>query len=250
MWDRGIIKSNAKQALKGRYWVAYAVTLVMTLIAGGFSIIINVRDSITRSAIEIGGDPSAYFQAASEQSHPGLSLLNILFSIFVALPIVIGVARFFVQNRFGVTDFGTMFSGFRRNYINGVGAMFVTNLFIGLWTLLFIIPGIVKSLQYMMVRYILSDNPDLPGSRARELSRMLTNGEKGSIFVLILSFLGWFLLGIICLGVGTTFVVPYYEATMAELYVFLRDRAIQSGQLNPAELGLTAPATYEPNGQE
>jgi len=78
---------------------------------------------------------------------------------------------------------------------------------------------------------------------------MMTNGEKGAIFVLILSFLGWFLLGAICFGVGILFVIPYYNATMSELYVFLRDRAIQTGQLNPAELGLVVPAPYSQDQQ-
>ena len=171
-----------------------------------------------------------------------ISIGSILFSVFIGLPIAIGLSRFFVQNHFGVTEFGTLFSGFRNNYMNGVGAMFVTELFIGLWSLLLFIPGIVKALQYSMVQFILADNPSMPGSRAREISRIMTNGEKGAIFVLMLSFLGWFILGTICLFVGTLFVLPYYEATFAELYIFLRDRAIQTNQINPAELGLIAPA--------
>lgn len=127
------------------------------------------------------------------------------------------------------------------NYLNGVGTMFVTNLFVFLWSLLLIIPGIIKSFEYVMVPYLLADNPSLPGSRAREISRMLTNGEKWNIFVLELSFLGWCLLGLLCFAVGIFFVVPYFNATLAELYIYLRDRAIQTNMLNPAELGLVQP---------
>jgi uncharacterized membrane protein len=241
MWDRAILKSNAKIALKGRYWVAFAVALVAMILGGGYSLLTWRYNFGYNNLIADSTTSLAALQARSGASSM-ISLGSIIFSIFIALPITIGMCRFFVQNHFGVTRFDTLFSGFRRDYLNGVGAMFVTNLFIGLWTLLFIIPGIVKTLQYSMVPYILSDNPTMPGSRAREISRIMTNGEKGAIFVLGLSFLGWYLLGAICFGIGILFVNPYYEATMAELYIFLRDRAIQTNQINPAELGLIAPA--------
>lgn len=243
MWDRAILKSNAKIALKGRYWTAFGVCLLASIIGGAYSII-TMPFNLSYQAM--ARDATVGMEQLLAQS--GLiNLISIggaLFSVFVTLPIAIGMARFFLQNHFGVTDFSTLFSGFRNSYINGVGAMFVTELFIGLWSLLLIIPGIVKALQYSMVQYILADNPAIPGSRAREISRIMTNGEKGAIFVLMLSFLGWFILGAICFGVGLLFVIPYYEATMAELYIFLRDRAIQTNQVNPAELGLVAPASY------
>jgi uncharacterized membrane protein len=225
MWDRGILKSNAKIALGGRYWTAFGVSFVAMLLGGGYSLL------------------TMRYSAAG--SRDGLSSLisigSILYSLFIAIPITIGMSRFFVHNHFGVTQFDTLFSGFRCRYLNGVGVMFITNLFIGLWTLLFIIPGIVKSLEYSMVPYILADNPAIPGDRARVISRTMTNGEKGSIFVLGLSFIGWYLLGTICFVVGIFFVTPYFEATMAELYIYLRDRAIQTNQVNPAELGLVVP---------
>lgn len=237
MWDRGIIKSNAKTALHGRYWTAFLVSLLALILTKGLSYVdswhsySNLIFHVENALQETGGSR-------------GLSLVAFLFFIFIGAPILIGQARFYVHNRFGSTDAGVLFSGFSRDYLNGVGAMFVTNLFIGLWYLLLIIPGIVKTVQYSLVSYILSDNSAMPGSRARQISRMLTDGEKGAIFVFWLSFLGWYILGAIPCGIGILFVNPYFDASMAELYVFLRDRAIQSGRLNPAELGLqpVAPA--------
>lgn len=248
MWDRGILKSNAKLALRGRYWTAFGVCILAIIITGAFSIITSPFE-IGIQQMNLNNTADIETLVAQSGIMNLISIGSILFSVFVGLPITIGLSRFFVHNRFGSTDFSNLFSGFRSYYMNGVGAMFVTELFIGLWSLLLVIPGFVKALQYSMVQYILSDNPAIPGSRAREISRMLTNGEKGAIFVLILSFFGWFLLGALCLGVGSFFVMPYYEATFAELYVFLRDRAIQAGQLNPAELGLVTPAPYSPVGQ-
>lgn len=241
MWDRSIIKSNAKAALRGRYWTAFGVCLLAMVIGGGFSII-TMRYQISYRELAMNMEQNLDAIVAQSGLMNLISIGGTLFSIFVALPITLGVARFFVQNRFGRTDFNNLFSGFRINYLGGVGALFVTHLFIGLWSLLLIIPGIIKALEYSMVPFILADNPYMPGSRARELSRSLTNGEKGGIFVLGLSFLGWILLASIPAGLGIPFLLPYMDASFAELYIFLRDRAIQSGQLNPAEFGLVPPA--------
>jgi uncharacterized membrane protein len=238
MWSRGILKSNAKIALKGRYWTAFGVCVVAMLIGNVYSMVTSPINSLTMAAAN-SGDYSSLMALSGVSSL--ISLGSILFSVFVVLPLSIGIARFFVQNHFGVSQFEALFSPFRRNYINGVGGMFVTYLFVSLWSLLLVIPGIVKALQYSMVPFILSDNPDMPGSRAREISRLMTDGQKGSIFVLCLSFIGWILLGVLCLGVGVLFVLPYFEATMAELYIFLRDRVIQTNQVNPAEFGLVIP---------
>jgi uncharacterized membrane protein len=240
MWDRGILKSNAKIALSGRYWTAFGVSFVAMLLGGGYSFL-TWRYNNGYNQIS---DASARLAAMQQQSGMGSLIFfgSILFLTFVSFPIVIGAARYFVHNHFGVTQFDTLFSGFRRNYLNGAGSMFITYLFICLWSLLLVIPGIVKALQYSMVPFILADNPAMPGSRAREISRIMTNGEKGAIFVLGLSFIGWYLLGSLCFGVGVFFVNPYFQATLAELYLYLRDRAIMTNQINPVELGLIAPA--------
>lgn len=245
MWDRGILKSNAKIALGGRYWNAFAVTFLSGVLTGAYS---WVTGRLTPEYPAAGRAGIEILLARSGLQNL-LTLGGFLYYVFIALPIVIGVTRFFVHNHFGVTEFGNMFSGFNQGYLTSVGALLVTEIFIGLWTLLLIVPGIIKALEYSMVKYVLADNPSIPGTRAREISRIMTRGEKGSIFVLQLSFIGWFLLGAICFGVGILFVMPYYEATMAELYIFLRDRAIQTNQVNPAELGLVPPAPpyYNPS---
>lgn len=248
MWSREILKANAKTALRGRYWTAFAVTLVALLITSAYSAVTEPYNYRRNAELFLNPEtlPSLEESAARSGADTLISVGSLVFTILVITAILVGLARFFLHNRFGVTNFSTLFSGFRMNYGNTMGAMAVTMLFIGLWTLLFVIPGIVKSLQYSMVRFILADNPNIPGARAREISRAMTDGEKGAIFVLLLSFLGWFLLGALCFGVGILFVLPYVEATFAELYVFLRDRAIQTGRLNPAELGLTPPAGPAP----
>lgn len=255
MWSRSILKSNAKIAIgQGRYWTCFAVLVVATLLPNIVSVIYSGAYNQLLDAVMM--DPYAIMDKSLMSPITITGWVGFFITLFVANPMIIGTARFFVRNRFGNTDFNTVLSGFKDGYGTSVGAMFTTSIFIGLWTLLFIVPGIIKSLEYTMVEFVLSDNPHINGTRARQISRTLTLGNKGGIFVLILSFFGWTLLpaiagsfvmaispvlGSIVSLVGMWFIQPYIRATFAELYIFLRDRAIQNGMLNPAELGLAAP---------
>lgn len=126
--------------------------------------------------------------------------------------------------------------------MNTVVTMLLKDLRILAWTLLLIIPGIIKSYAYRFVPYILADNPEISHSRAIELSNQMTAGQKMDIFILDLSFLGWYLLGLLALVVGTLFVHPYVNSTMAELYAVLRRDAIGRGLTTQEELS-PAPAS-------
>ena len=120
--------------------------------------------------------------------------------------------------------------------MNVVKTSFMKQLFIYLWSLLLVIPGIVKSYQYSMVDYIMCENPNMDYHRALELSKAMTDGENWHIFVTQLSFIGWYLLGVLLCCIGVYFVSPYYEATMAELYTVLRTKAFNQGLTNETEL--------------
>lgn len=252
MWSREIIKSNAKTALRGKYLSAFFACAAVAIIAG---LVTFLTYKSRVNYLKIQFNPLIYYKEIIEQSgvQSLISLISVLYGIFIGYPLTIGLARFFVRNRFGSTDFRNIFSGFKYGWIDSVGAMFVTRLFIILWALLLIIPGIIKALEYSMVSYILSDNPHLPGSRARQISRAMTDGQKGSIFVLSLSFIGWFLLAAVVGGIVMAVnkiagivvsylcylaIEPYINASFAELYIFLRDRAIRSNMVSPYELGL------------
>ena len=131
---------------------------------------------------------------------------------------------------------GALFSPFQRGYLNVVKGMFMAQFVVLLWSLLLFIPGVVKYYQYLLVPYILAENPDIEWRRAMNLSRAMTRGCKFDIFVLQLSFLGWYLLGLLALVIGTLFVGPYYEGTMAELYATLRMKALENGFASKSEL--------------
>ena len=151
---------------------------------------------------------------------------------------VVGSRRYFMESRLGESPFGTLFSAFGGpHYLNVVFVQFMKSLFIFLWSLLFIIPGIVKAYQYRMVDYLLAENPSMDYHRALELSRQTTAGEKWDMFVLDLSFIGWFWLGALALGIGVLFVAPYYEATWAEFYAAMRAKTFASNMADETELG-------------
>lgn len=107
----------------------------------------------------------------------------------------------------GFRNFG---SAFLLNLINGI--------FIFLWTLLFIIPGIIKALSYSMGYYILADNPDLSANEARNRSMELMVGHKWRLFCLRFSFIGWWLLCVLTLGILSFWMKPYEEAAVAAFY--------------------------------
>jgi uncharacterized membrane protein len=79
-----------------------------------------------------------------------------------------------------------------------------------------------------MVPYILADNPNIGVEKAISLSTEMTMGHKLDMFVLDLSFLGWYLLGTLAFGIGIFFVMPYDNATKAELYLSLRENALRN----------------------
>ena len=158
--------------------------------------------------------------------------------IFLLNPLVIGVRRYLMlarEDRASMNELGFAFQSGR--YLNVVKIMFLRDLKNCLWFLLFLIPGIVKAYEYQMIPYILSENPMMDSKRAFELTRQMTYGEKGSMFLLDLSFIGWNILsGLTCGIVGIFWTTPYYEATYSELYAALRQKARNMGHTNQMEL--------------
>ena len=100
----------------------------------------------------------------------------------------------------------------------------VSGIKIFLWSLLLIIPGIIKSFEYAMIPFILAENPELEMSEVFRLSKMMMDGNKFRYFCLGLSFVGWILLGILTLGIGIVFLDPYITASFTLFYEDVRDR--------------------------
>lgn len=239
MISRAELKMKAKQALTNNYWMAFLVCLVSGIIMGG----INFTYQYGNGSIRSRNIHNFIFHPAILIFILMIVLISIIagmaYSLFISLPINVGKTKYFLDNRNGYSKLDTIFYSFRSgHYLNVVASLAWRALFEFLWTLLFIIPGIIKFYSYFMVPYILSDNPNIGYKRALQLSMDMTEGYKFQIFVLQLSFLGWYLLGLLCCGIGVLFVAPYYEATIAEMYITVRDNALANGLCSFEELNL------------
>ena len=110
--------------------------------------------------------------------------------------------------------------------------------FFGLWSLLFIVPGVIKGYSYSQVKYIIHDNPNLNSRDARKMSEIMTKGYKSDLFVLDLSFIAWYLLVACTAGIAIIYVTPYVETTKAMYYENLKKHAIDSGLISPDSFGI------------
>lgn len=100
------------------------------------------------------------------------------------------------------------------------------NLFLLLWSLLFVIPGVIKFYSYSMVYYIQTEHPEYDWKQTINESRRMMDGHKFRLFCLDLSFLGWLILGALCFGIGTFFVLPYMQAARANFYLDLKAQPV------------------------
>jgi len=157
---------------------------------------------------------------------------------FVIYPIIVKACGIFIKIYNRVTaNASEMFANLSENYLRRVGSMALVTLFTMLWSMLLIIPGIIKGISYSMTAYILADCPDVTAKDAIKLSMRMTNGHKMDLFVMSLSFIGWWMLSTLtCHILGIVFVAPYMSTTEAGYYVELRDKAIASGVISESEL--------------
>ena len=169
----------------------------------------------------------------------------ILLDVFICNPIEVGCKRFYVRNLNESAQIGNVGFAFDNHYKNITKTMFFRDLYTILWTLLFIIPGIVKSYEYQMIPYLLAENPQMSREQAFAESKRMMSGQKWRAFVLDLSFIGWNILSAITLGIlGIFYVQPYMDATHAALYEALRYGTPYGAPMNDASNGFNG----MPNG--
>ena len=249
MWNRREIKERGKRSLSAAYWKSVLAALVLTISTGSmgnFTITHNVARYMDGTH---GGKefwhyllPFSYFSYYYSGPNGGWFLpmlttllgtvllfggiLHLILRIFVLNPLEMGGRRFFIVDRAenGKASTVELVAGFSVPYMNVVKTMFLRNLYVFLWSLLFVIPGLVKAYSYRMVPYILAESPDMDSREAFRLSREMMDGNKWEVFVYDLSFLGWYLLDAMTFGIlGLFFVDPYKATADAELYAQIRD---------------------------
>lgn len=160
-------------------------------------------------------------------------LIVLVAKVFVGNLLKMGGYRFFILNQTAQPGIGTLLDGFRSgHYVNIVLTMFLRDLFTALWSLLLVVPGIVKHYEYLMVPYIIAENPEMDYKEAFQISKQMMDGEKMEAFIMDLSFLGWYLLSAVTCGLLAIFYVnPYVKASFAEMYTFNKQKAYQEGYI-------------------
>lgn len=192
-------RAAGRAILSGRWSEAALLTFVYVVIAGLFN-------------AAVGGAMSLALKGSG-------NLLAILL-----LPMAWGFAMTFLalsrKEDNDPFEISHLFDGYRGSQT--FGRIFLTellrNVYILLWTLLLIVPGIVKALAYSLTPYILRDHPELENNAAIELSMRMMQGRKMKLFLLVLSFIGWLILSFLTLGFGFFWLIPYMQATMVDFY--------------------------------
>ncbi|MDQ0062538.1 DUF975 family protein [Paenibacillus harenae] len=244
MWDRSELKRKAKEVLRTSYWKAFLVSIILVFVGGGgsppsFNLNFGSSGSSGPSGMDVDWEALAPFLAIAIIVFIVVFVFALAFRIFLCFPLEVGSMRYFKQSaehEVNLNHLGFAFN--KQRYWDIVKSMLWRGFLNFLWFLLLIIPGIVKSYAYSMVPFILADNPNIGYRRAVDLSKQMTRGHKFRIFVLDLSFLGWILLGLLVFFIGVLFVMPYINATKAELYLRLREQALKDGLTTVEELRL------------
>lgn len=139
------------------------------------------------------------------------------------LPLNYGLVILFLKNLRGEPiEVGRLFDGFK-DYIRIFCTLLLQAIYVFLWTLLLIIPGIIKGYSYAMTVYILKDDPALQNNAAIEKSMRMMQGHKMDLFLLDLSFIGWVILSCLTLGIGFLFLIPYIQSSHAAFYEDLKN---------------------------
>ncbi|MBF8982908.1 DUF975 family protein [Lutibacter sp. B2] len=212
MWSIEKMKNRGWNSLKGRYWISYIAGLILLL--GEEEGVTKVIDWVRESSLTV---------------IICTLIVVLLYKVFIGYPLIVGGMKYFIElTTNGTTELSDLLCNFRDgNYTNTVKTMFICKLKIFLWSLLLLIPGIIKSYEYYLVPYILAENPQMDSQEVLALSSQMTDERKFDIFILELSFIGWYILGSICLIVGMTFINPYVYATKAEMYKVLKSTVTQ-----------------------
>lgn len=239
MWTRKLLKSRAWESLRTTYWKAFLVSIIIAIVGGngGPSYSYRANHGHGFDFAAPGSDVFLPFFITYIIIFAIIILLVLALRVFLGYPLEVGGRRYFIhaaQNSADLNHLGFSFD--KTRYMDIVKAMLWRALINFLWFLLLIIPGIIKLYAFRMVPFILADNPNIGYKRALNLSERMTDGHKFNIFVLDLSFIGWFLLGVLALFIGVFFVLPYVNATQAELYLVLRKNALERGLCNQDEL--------------
>jgi len=192
--DRLYLKSQAKQQIRGNIGVLFVITLIIS--------IISTLSGLVLSQIPIVG--------------------NLISTFIIAPAFTLSITQIYLNITINKTPaVSDAFSGFN-SFWTAFKVQFLAALFAFLWSLLLIIPGIIKSISYSMSMYVLAENNEKSALECINESKRITEGYKLDLFVLALSFIGWIFVGYITFGIAYIWILPYMQATFANAYVNIK----------------------------
>ena len=222
------LRAKAWESLKGKYWMAFVVVLVLGLLGSiGTSMVTysqNMLD-IVNMVDPADMDSTAQLGATILTSASAVvAIIGFLISLFVGNAANVGLCNYFIKNTDSKPSFKDAFSGFKVKYGRNIGTLLLVGIKTVLWTCLFIIPGVIKSFEYAIIPYILADDAEISSKDAFKKAKQMMKGNKWRLFKLDLSFFGWFILCCLTFGIGVIFLLPYVNAAAAEFYVELKNK--------------------------
>ena len=227
-------RSIARNALSGRWAIAVITGLIAALLgavaSNGPEIKFNIGDNGANVGLEFAGQQIYTSGNGWNEQLTGFIVSGATFIVIAAL--VMAVVYFILGSVIGVgysrfnldlvdrqkePEIGSLFGYFKYWKTTAVASL-LQGLYVFLWSLLFIIPGIIAGYSYAMTSYILAENPELTASEAIEQSKQMMSGNRFRLFCLQFSFIGWDLLCALTLGIGNLWLRPYKRAAEAAFY--------------------------------
>ena len=249
MRSRQEIKAIGKEQFKLNYWNCVLAALLVTAVLGVLSWMSNGQEiarvvSTGQDAFRVvSGQQDTFYMMDSQPVQSTVSVranAGGLLTLLLGGPITVGLNYFFVKNVRSERDelsVTTPFTEAFKNFPRKLGGSLWMGLFVFLWALLFIIPGLIKAISYSMTQYILADCPNVKATDALKLSMRMMDGHKWEYFVFGLSFIGWGLLSLLTLGLlGVFYADPYMRSSIAQYYLEVRDQALRTGAITQGQL--------------
>ena len=217
---RSELKTKAKKAISGKIGNIFLVMLVMFAVFLVISLVLNFVAGL------IFGSTNSTNQGAAMTGSIVAMVLYWVALIFIAGGFMLSCAAIFLNVASKKPEVSDLKFGFEGdNKKRGVFGYIRYMIFTSLWSLLFVVPGIIKQFAYSQMFYLMADDKKLTAAEAQKKSIAMMDGHKGEYFVLQLSFIPWVLLTSITFGLAGIYVLPYMSATYAEFYKGLKKAA-------------------------
>lgn len=240
-FERQKYKTFSKKQLSGRWGVPIGMTILTFFIISLFSIPTVVKLLSSEEGFNLltydYGSLEAYIDAYSDAVSKSTSYIASIIQPLVE--VILTIATFNVYLKMSRSPKKVSFSAFiegLNNWWRAILCKIVKNVFLFLWSLLFIIPGIIKTFSYSQMEFLIAEFPKIGIFKAMSISKIITRGNKWNIFVMYLSFLGWDILSIFTFEILQIWLKPYKTMTFINAYHAMLKNALEQGYIKPEDL--------------